>query len=475
MLFNSIGFMIYLPIVVAGYFILRHKWRWLWLLIASYFFYMVARPEYAILLFGSTLLDYWCAIKIDKQPTKERRKPYLYLSLIGNLGTLLIFKYLGFFNELIRDLTGFSSIEYPIGTIDILLPIGISFYTFQSLSYTIDVYRKTRPAERHLGLVALYVSFFPQLVAGPIETSTQLLPQFKKEQHFKWQNLIDGLKLILWGIFKKVVLADKMGHYVNKVYGDIENYHGFSFVIVGCAFFLQVLFDFGAYTDIAVGSAKIFGIDLNINFYRPFRSTSMKQFWQRWHMSLTKWFFEYLYKPLSRKFRKGWQINMLLFMIVIGFWHGPSWGFLVFGLMHGLFYIISDYLPEFASKKNKLLDVLLKGIAMVGLFLIVASTGFFFRAASISEAFYAYLEAGKGLISFDYSIAEIGITSVDAIIILVNLILYFIVQNLPNHDPKKPFVSVPFKWFRWGLYYYMLFMICSLAHTKTQEFLYFHF
>ena len=336
------------------------------------------------------------------------------------------------------------------------------------------MYRGDRSPEKHFGIMALYVSFFPQLVAGPIERSTILMPQLHVEQKFKWLNLIDGLRLITWGVFKKIVLADKIGHYINIVYANPEDYHGFSYVVVGFAFSLQVLFDFGAYTDIAIGSAKIFGIDLSINFKQPFRATGIRQFWQRWHMSLTSWFFEYLYKPLSRKFRKGWQINILIFMLVIGFWHGPSWGFLVFGLLHGVYYITADYLPVFENKKNKLADFILKGIAMAGVFILCSISTYFFRAESIGDAFYALSEAGKGVASLNFSISELAIQRADAIIICLNLSLYIGIQNLPKHNPKNPFSSIPYRWIRWTVYYYLLIMIFSLAHTKMQEFLYFH-
>ena len=200
-----------------------------------------------------------------------------------------------------------------------MFPLGISFYTFQSLSYTIDVYRGDRKAERHFGMLALYVSFFPQLLAGPIERSTRLLPQLHKKNEFSWENTVIGLRLILWGVFKKIALADRIGHYINTVYDTPEEYHGFTYVIVSGAFVLQVLFDFGAYTDIAVGSAKIFGIDLSINFKKPLHSINIRQFWRTWHLSMTTWFFEYLYKPLSRKLRLGWQLNIMIFMLVVGF------------------------------------------------------------------------------------------------------------------------------------------------------------
>lgn len=474
MLFTSITYLFFLPLVVIGYFLLKPKWRWAWLLIASYAFYMSWKPIYALLILSSTVLDYYCAIGMAKKREKKDRKPFLYISLLGNLGMLFLFKYLGFFNELIRDISELFSLDYGVSTLSILFPIGISFYTFQSLSYTIDVYRGDREPERHFGIMALYVSFFPQLVIGPIEKSTVLLPQLRIVQKFQWFNVTEGLRLITWGVFKKIVLADKIGHYVNTVYDNPHDYHGFSYVIIGFAFTLQVLFDFGGYTDIAIGSAKLFGIDLSINFKQPFHAKNIREFWGRWHMSMTQWFYEYLFKPISRKFRKGWRLNILILMLVIGFWHGPSWGFLIFGLIHGIYYIVSEELPVFENKNNRFLDTLLKGIAMCGVFILVSISTYFFRAETIGDAIYAFTEGVKGFVSFNYSVEELGIHRADAIIICLNLFVYFIIQNLPNHNPKNPFSSIRYRWIRWGIYYYLLLMIFSLAHTKMQEFIYFH-
>lgn len=475
MLFTTLEYLFFLPLVVAGYFLLSPKWRWLWLLGASYGFYMSHQPLFGLLLLGSTTLDYWAARKMDGIADKAGRRIYMRLSILGNIGALLLFKYLGFFNELVGDIANLAGAEYTFSTWDIVFPLGISFYTFQSLSYTIDVYRGDRPAEKHFGMLALYVSFFPQLIAGPIERSTRLLPQLKKEHKFSWLNLIIGLRLILWGVFKKVALADRIGHYINVVYDTPEDYHGFTYVVVGGAFVLQVLFDFGAYTDIAVGSAKIFGVDLSINFNKPLHSINIRQFWRRWHLSMSTWFFEYLYKPLGRKLRLGWQLNIMIFMLVVGFWHGPRWGFLIFGLIHGVYYITSDYLPAFESEKSKSLNIILKGLAMFGIFWMVAFSAFFFRAETIADAWYALTEASTGLLSFDYSLAELKLKTTDVILISLNLGLFAVVQNFPKHDPKDPLAAVPWRPIRWAIYLYLLFMILSLAHAKMQDFIYFHF
>lgn len=445
------------------------------MLLASYGFYMWGEPLFVLLLIGSTLLDYGCARAMEMRNTKQEKRVFLYLSLLGNLGALFVFKYLGFFNELLRDLSNLVHLDYPVEPFTMIFPLGISFYTFQSLSYTIDVYRGTRKAEKHFGYLALYVAFFPQLVAGPIERSTTLLPQLREKHSLNWSKINDGLRLITWGLFKKIVLADFLGRNVDIIYATPEQFHGFVHFFAAAAFTLQIYFDFSAYSDIAIGSANIFGIDLSINFNRPFRSTNIRQFWSHWHMTMTNWFFDYLYKPLARKFRKSWQLNVLIFMLIVGFWHGPTWGFILFGLIHGIAYILSDYLPTFEHKQNQLLDKIFKGTAMLGVFLIVVLSAFFFRAETVGEAWFSLREACASFVQFDFSISDLHLLRIDGLIIGINLLFFLIIQNLRHHDPKNPFASIRYRWLRWSMYYYLIFMIVSLAHTRVQDFIYFHF
>ncbi|MFC1785350.1 MBOAT family O-acyltransferase, partial [Candidatus Neomarinimicrobiota bacterium] len=290
MLFNSTQFIIFFPVVVFFYFLLPHRFRWMLLLVASYYFYMCWKAEYLLLILGSTIVDYIVAIQMSRQSTKAKKKLYLILSLAVNLGLLFGFKYFNFFSDSFRTIFDQFNVLYNVPTFKVLLPVGISFYTFQTLSYTIDVYRGKREPEKHLGIFALYVAFFPQLVAGPIERSTRLLPQLVKKYNFDYNRVTDGLKLMLWGFFKKVVIADRVAVIVNQVYNNPNDAAGLPLLIGTYLFAFQIYCDFSGYSDIAIGAAKVFGIDLMQNFRRPYFAKSIREFWQRWHISLSTWF-----------------------------------------------------------------------------------------------------------------------------------------------------------------------------------------
>ena len=307
MLFNSTQFIIFFPIVVSIYFLLPHRMRWFMLLTASYYFYMCWKAEYLLLILISTFIDYFAAIQMSKQSVQSKRKIYLILSLVVNLGLLFGFKYFNFFNDSLRTIFNQFNIFYDVPAFKVLLPVGISFYTFQTLSYTIDVYRGKRDPEKHLGIFALYVAFFPQLVAGPIERSTRLIPQLRKKYNFDYDRVTDGLKLMLWGFFKKVVIADRIAVIVNQVYNNPHDAAGFPFLIGTYLFAFQIYCDFSGYSDIAIGAAKIFGINLMENFRRPYFAKSIREFWQRWHISLSTWFRDYLYLSLGGSHITKWR------------------------------------------------------------------------------------------------------------------------------------------------------------------------
>jgi alginate O-acetyltransferase complex protein AlgI len=334
MLFNSLHFLIFFPIVTVIYYLIPHRYRWVLLLAASYYFYMVWRPIYALLIVGSTLVDYITAIQMRKTERGGIRRLYLLSSLFANLGILFVFKYLGLF---VDTLSAFTSNNYDV--IYLILPLGISFYTFQTLSYTIDVYRKQREPEYHLGYFALYVTFFPQLVAGPIERSDRLIPQLRKEQPFDYGRTLEGLQRMVWGFFKKVVIADNLAVAVNHVYANVEEMSGLTLLIATGFFAYQIYCDFSGYSDIAIGSAKILGIDLMENFKRPYFSTSIKEFWSRWHISLSAWFRDYVYIPLggSKKGSVRTYVNILIVFLISGLWHGATWMFVIWGAIHGLY------------------------------------------------------------------------------------------------------------------------------------------
>ncbi len=342
-LFNSIQFVFFFPLVVAMYFTTPQRWRWLLLLGASYYFYAAWRPEYVVLIFASTVVDYLCGRGMGRFRRARVRKLLLSLSVGTNLGFLFAFKYLSFFNESIRAAFDQFNIFYGVPAFDILLPVGISFYTFQSLSYTIDVYRERTPPEKHFGIFALYVSFFPQLVAGPIERSYRLLPQFYAHQRFDPDRVVSGLRLMLWGFFLKIVVADRLALFVNEVYADPGAYSG-SALLLGTYFFaFQIFADFAGYSCIAIGAAGVMGYDLMENFRRPYFAASIREFWGRWHISLSTWFRDYLYIPLggNRVSRWRWYVNLFAVFVISGLWHGAAWTFVVWGALHGAYLVVS--------------------------------------------------------------------------------------------------------------------------------------
>lgn len=397
MLFNSFGFLYFFPVVVVLYFIFPKKVRWLWLLIISYYFYMNWNPKYALLLLISTIITYLSGIYIEKANRGGigNKKTYVAISFVINLAILIGFKYFNFLNENLAILFHKIGINWEVSNINVLLPVGISFYTFQALSYTMDVYRGKIKATRHFGKYALFVSFFPQLVAGPIEKSENLLPQFDKQVKFDYDRIKDGLILMMWGFFKKMVIADRLAILVNTVYENPREYTGFELVIATVFFAIQILCDFSGYTDIALGAAKVLGYDLMKNFDRPYFSKSIPEFWRRWHISLGAWFRDYLYFPLGGSRVAKWKKyrNIMIVFLVSGLWHGASWNFLIWGFLHGIYQIIdlttypgiiklcNSLKINRASFGYKIYKVLLT-------FSLVTIAWVFFRANTLADSYY---------------------------------------------------------------------------------------
>ena len=314
MLFNSLQFVVFFPIVIILYFLTPYKKRWILLLIASYYFYMCWKVDYIILIMISTLIDYICSNKMSQINEKIKRKKWLLLSIFSNLGILFGFKYFNFFSENIQSLFNHYNIFYEMPFFNVLLPVGISFYTFQTLSYTIDVYNGKTAAQKHLGVFAVYVSFFPQLVAGPIERSNHLLPQFFRKHDFSYNRVKSGLQKMLWGFFKKIVIADNLAILVDGVYNNVGNYNGLALIVATIFFTFQIYCDFSGYSDIAIGTAKVMGFELRENFKRPYFSKSIREFWQRWHITLSTWFRDYVYIPLggNRTIKWRWYYNIFI-------------------------------------------------------------------------------------------------------------------------------------------------------------------
>lgn len=341
MLFNSLDFMLFFPIVVLIYFLIPDRMKHMWLLIASYYFYMNWNAKYALLLLLSTGITYLTSLMIAKG---NKRKFWLIVCAVANLGILGLFKYFDFALENINRVLSLVHVQAVEPAFDIVLPVGISFYTFQALSYTIDVYRGEIEPERNFAKYALFVSFFPQLVAGPIERSGHLLKQIQKGTTFDYNNAKNGLLLMMWGLFEKIVVADRAAVIVNEIYENYENYWGSMIVVATILFAIQIYCDFAGYSHIAVGAAKVMGYDLMNNFEQPYFATGIKDFWRRWHISLSTWFKDYLYIPLGGNRCSKWKNyrNLLITFTVSGLWHGASWHYVIWGGLHGIYQVVGN-------------------------------------------------------------------------------------------------------------------------------------
>ena len=400
MLFNSFQFLIFFPIVLLVYYILPNKIKYLWLLVSSYYFYMCWNAKYALLILASTVVTYLTGLlleKVKESDKNEERKSSLKKWVVAggftiNLGILFYFKYVNFTLGLLTQAFAKINIEINMPVFDIILPVGISFYTFQALSYTMDVYRNEIYAEKNFFRYALFVSFFPQLVAGPIERSKNLLIQLALPKKFDFEKARDGFLLMIWGYFLKVVLADRIAIFVDTVYGDYQTFSGWYIAVATILFAIQIYCDFSGYSTIAMGAAEILGINLMENFDAPYLSTSVADFWRRWHISLTSWFKDYLYIPLggSRKGKIRKYVNKLIVFLISGLWHGANLSFVIWGGLNGLYQIVGEILQPVRDRTVSVLRLNRDSIghkAFKGLitFILVDLTWIFFRLMDITN------------------------------------------------------------------------------------------
>ena len=388
MLFNSWQFALFFPIVFALYWGLPHKFRVWLLLIASYYFYMSWKAKYVVLILFTTLVSYFAALLLERADSQRTKRVILTGTLVACLGVLFVFKYFNFFAGAVADFLNMFAIKLHPTTLKLLLPVGISFYTFQTLSYVIDVYRGTTKPERNLGVYAVFVSYFPQLVAGPIERTNNLLPQIKAVHTFNYSQAVYGIKLMAWGFFKKLAVADVLAVYVDQIFTDLHTYEGSALLVAVFFFTIQIYCDFSGYSDIARGCSKMLGIDLMENFRSPYFSASIHEFWSRWHISLSTWFRDYVYIPLGgnrvSKFRHN--VNFMLTFIISGLWHGASWTFVIWGAVHGLAQVIEN---ACMSRKNEL-HGFARVVRTAGTFVFVMFAWVFFRADTLSDAAYIF-------------------------------------------------------------------------------------
>jgi len=454
---------------------------------------MCWKAEYLILILVSTAVDYFVAIQMSKQTVSSKRKLYLILSLLVNLGLLFGFKYFNFFNDSLRTIFHQFNVFYNVPTFKVLLPVGISFYTFQTLSYTIDVYRKKREPEKHIGIFALYVAFFPQLVAGPIERSTRLLPQLVKKYNFDYDRVTDGLKLMLWGFFKKVVIADRVAVIVNQVYNNPQDAVGLPLLIGTYLFAFQIYCDFSGYSDIAIGAAKVFGIDLMENFRRPYFAKSIREFWQRWHISLSTWFRDYLYKSLggSKTTRWRWYYNIMIVFLISGLWHGANWTFVIWGCLHGSYYLFSYWTRNVRRQLTQFFKLdkmpwLHKILRVLFIFHIVVISWIFFRANNLSEAIFICTHLFTGVGDVLNRVLELGISpgifnygfelSVSEMLIgMLAIMILGIHHVIQRKQSARIWLSTKPIWYRWTVYYCLLISVLIFGYLEPSEFIYFQF
>jgi len=479
MLFNSVSFLLFFPTVVLIYFALAGRWRWVWLLAASLFFYMYWRVAYVFLFLTTAGIDYLVGRALLACRSAARRKALLCFSLCSNLGILFFFKYVNFFNHAFAGLLNACHLSWSVPYSHFLLPVGISFYTFQSLSYTIDVYRGTIPVERHFGRFLLYVTFFPQLVAGPIERAKNLLPQFSQKFSFDYGRVSSGLRLMAWGFFKKLVIADRLAIYVDAVYNHPHDFTGWPVLLATYFFAFQIYCDFSGYTDIAIGAARVMGFTLMENFRRPYYAKSIREFWQRWHISLSTWFKDYLYIPLGghRVTKARWYANLMIVFLISGLWHGANWTFVVWGGLHGCYSLFAIWTARLrhalAARCGLTRQPMLKKILSVGItFHLVAFSWIFFRSHSLSDAWTLLCNLTK----FSAVHQSVALGKIELLIAFGSLLLLETVQL----QQRRPDLGLRWRrqpgWFRWSLYGGLVLIILLFGQMAIeQQFIYFQF
>lgn len=483
MLFNSLEFAVFLPIVFMLYwFAFNQKRKWQNLLIAasSYIFYGWWDWRFLVLIFFSTLVDFTVGKELGKTTVISKRKTLLWLSICVNLGLLGFFKYYNFFLDNFKSAFTFFGSEISANSLNIILPVGISFYTFQTLSYTIDVYRKNLNPTHNFISFAAFVSFFPQLVAGPIERATNLLPQFYKSRKFEYSQGVDGMRQILWGVFKKIVIADNCAVYANYIFENSSEMSG-STLFLGALFFtFQIYGDFSGYSDIAIGTAKLFGFNLMQNFAYPYFSRDIAEFWRRWHISLSTWFRDYVYIPLGGSRGGAWSKirNTFIIFLVSGFWHGANWTFIVWGGLNAIYFLpllllkknrknMGHIVAEYSSYPN------IKEIfQMLITFLLTVLAWIFFRAENITHAFSILNEIfSKSFFTIPYY-EGLGFAKSLLVLILIFIIIEW--GGRRKAYAIEPYVERPVI-IRWVLYCSIIILIGMFMHTEETDFIYFQF
>ena len=472
MVFNSIEFVIFLPIVVLLFYLLPQKARWLMLLVASCVFYMWFVPKYILILLVTIIIDYSAGILMEKHADEpKKKKTFLVISVVSTLLVLFIFKYLGFINDNFVWLCQKLGLDVRT-SVNIILPIGLSFHTFQSMSYVIEVYRGHQKAERHFGYYSLYVMFFPQLVTGPIERPGNLLRQLHEYKDFRYENISKGMRLILFGLFIKMVVADHLGAYVDEVYANPAEYNSWSVMLAMAFYSFQIYCDFFGYSTIALGSAKLMGFDISDNFRTPYLAKNIAEFWHRWHISLSTWFRDYVYFPLggSRVKFGRWAFNILVVFVLSGIWHGAAWTFLFWGFAHGLLHIVEKALRNrfpYKEPNSKWLGISLDALRIAKTFVLVTLFWVMFRATDFANMRDIFVAAVTNFGGGQNLAVKPEVWLYLALFILSDLLLFN--TRFDAWCEGKPMVV------RWLIYALLIFLVIACSSVNSFPFIYFQF
>jgi alginate O-acetyltransferase complex protein AlgI len=493
MLFNSLHFAVFFPIVTALYFALPHGWRWPLLLAASCYFYMAFVPIYILILGFTIVIDYFAGILIART-TGRRRRLFLILSLIANLGILAVFKYFDFFAGSFNAVSSTFKSPFTLPLLSLLLPVGLSFHTFQAMSYTIEVYRGRQPAERHFGIYALYVMFYPQLVAGPIERPQHLLHQFREVHQFDGARVRRGLTLMAWGLLKKVVIADRLAPLVDRAYNSPAEYGGAALVVATVCFAFQIYCDFSGYSDMALGSAEVMGFRLMRNFRSPYLASSIAEFWRRWHISLSAWLRDYVFLPLSYRLMRAFRRDLLLgvrrdawvysaatmiTMFLCGLWHGAAWTFVIWGVLHGVYLSFG-----FATRRARgevvtgvaswLPAVVITSMRVLVTFVLVCVAWVFFRASSVPAALAILSQSVTGWGEAP-ALRLLDDPASGLLLAVLLVVVLWVESKEPRHDARAWLAARP-PAVRWMVYSAIGLAILLFGQLDQQQpFIYFQF